>query len=148
MDRVFHCNIIPDFVVKSEHFYVIIIMPVIHYCMSGLKTNCDLTMLGVSGKVISGLCVAGKVAGGVVCLAFDHVVAVAICRWMFGVKGESSARALPRPARPLQPCAEEQPPTEEEEVREASVDEELPQERADEAIADIHVDVASVEVEL
>ena len=95
LDRTFYYDITPDFVVKPEPFYVIIITLVIHYCMSGLKTNCDFATLGLSGKAISGLYAASEMDGGV------H----GSCKWMFGVKGELRARALPRPAQvPLRLC--------------------------------------------
>ena len=45
--KVFYYNIIPDFAVKLELFYVIIITPVIHCCMSGLETDRDVATLGM-----------------------------------------------------------------------------------------------------
>ena len=40
--KKFHYNIIPGSMVKMEHFYVVTIVLVIHYCMGGLETDCRL----------------------------------------------------------------------------------------------------------
>jgi len=45
--KVFYCNVIPDFAVRLELSYVIIITFVIHYYMSGLETDRDVTTLGM-----------------------------------------------------------------------------------------------------
>merc|ERR1719473_2175049 len=63
--KKFYHNIIDGSKVASEPFYVAIITPVIHYCMGGLETDVNSSVLGASGKPIPGLYAAGEVAGGV-----------------------------------------------------------------------------------
>ena len=48
----FYLNIIPGFVVESEHFCVAIITPEIHSCMGVLEIDCDFAVFGLSGREV------------------------------------------------------------------------------------------------
>ena len=56
LDKMLCGDIILDFVVRSESLYMIIIMPVVHYCMGGLEIDCVSVVLGWISRAISSLC--------------------------------------------------------------------------------------------
>merc|ERR1712187_113827 len=49
----------------SDAFHVVIVTPVIHYCMGGLKMNPDAQAMGSGDKILEGLYAAGEAAGGI-----------------------------------------------------------------------------------
>lgn len=50
---------------SDEEFYVGTVVPVLHYCMGGLKINEQGCVLGKTGEPIPGLYACGEVSGGV-----------------------------------------------------------------------------------
>ena len=57
--KFFH-NIIPGAALKTEPFYVSIIMPVIHYCMGGREIDVNSAVVSSKGKAIQGLYAAAN----------------------------------------------------------------------------------------
>merc|ERR1712151_1439987 len=84
----------------NDSFHVAIVTPVIHYCMGGMRINGDAESLGAGDKIIGGLYVAGKAAGGVHgnnrlggnslldCVVFGRVAGRNCAKYMFGADGK------------------------------------------------------------
>merc|ERR1712222_295925 len=111
--KKFYHNIIPGSKVKTEPFYVAIITPVIHYCMGGLESDTDSSVVNKDGQAIPGLYAAGEVAGGVHgnnrlggnslldCVVFGRVAGVAACKYIHGKDGQFQMCPKPKELKAL-----------------------------------------------
>jgi flavocytochrome c len=109
--KFFH-NQISGSEVKTTHFYVAMITPVIHYCMGGLEITTEGEVLGAKGK-IPGLYAAGEIAGGVHgnnrlggsslldCVVFGRVCARAACKYTFGAGDKFRPCPVPKSLKEL-----------------------------------------------
>jgi len=80
----------------DDHFYVAWVVPVVHYCMGGVKISTDAEVITTDNKVIAGLFAAGEVTGGVHgnnrlggsslidCVVFGRVSGDAAARYLLG----------------------------------------------------------------
>jgi flavocytochrome c len=78
----------------ADNYYVAVIVPIVHYCMGGLKVSPEAEVVNAAGKVIPGLYCAGEAAGGVHginrlggnslldCVVFGRVAADTACSYI------------------------------------------------------------------
>ena len=103
--KKFHHNVISGADFATQPYYVAIITPVIHYCISGLEIAENAAVSGSDSEAIRGRYAAGEVAGGIHgnnrlggtsllgCVVFGSVAGVACGKNMLGDKVEATSLA-------------------------------------------------------